>query len=74
MKIMMLCDETQLSDFVENIEDLEILFVQLTPIVSEFLDNSFNENYYTKRIKNINWKAGSNLEVFGSHSQITSAV
>ena len=65
MELSMLCHESQLMSFVENMEDLETLFASMTPVVERFFENSFTTTAFTKRIKNLNWKLGDQLEVIG---------
>ena len=74
MELCMLCQESQLMSFVENMEDLEMLFASMTPVVEKFFENSFTTTMFTKRIKNLNWKLGDQLEVIGKQtSTITQA-
>ena len=42
----------------------------MTPATVEFFENSFNETRFTKSIKNLEWKLGETLKVFGQVSQI----
>mmetsp|Transcript_36577 Transcript_36577/g.48017 ORF Transcript_36577/g.48017 Transcript_36577/m.48017 type:complete len:96 (+) Transcript_36577:1809-2096(+) len=68
----MMCRDTQLIDYVENLEDLQVLFESMTPVIADFLDDAFMESYYTQLVTNMNWNVGKTLCVFGSHSQMTS--
>ena len=42
----------------------------MSPATVEFFENSFNETRFTKSIKNLEWKLGETLKVFGQVSQI----
>ena len=66
----MLCEENQVNDFVENLEEIEILFKSMSPATVEFFHNAFNQNRFTKRIKNLQWRLGERLKVFGTQSSI----
>ena len=66
----MLCEENQVNDFVENLEEIEILFKSMSPATEEFFHNAFNQNRFTKRIKNLQWRLGERLKVFGTQSSI----
>ena len=67
----MLCDENSVNNFVDNLQDIKILFASLSPAVVEFFENGFNETRFTKSIKNLDWKLGDQLEVIG---QMDSAI
>ena len=66
----MLCEENQINDFVENLEDIEILFKSMSPATVEFFQNAFNQTRFTKRIKNLKWRMGDRLKVFGTQSSV----
>ena len=65
IRISALCGETQITSFVNAIEDIEVLFNNLTPNVADFLDNCFNKNSYCYELDNLNWKQGDSLRVMG---------
>ena len=47
MEISMLSEKNSISNFVNNIDDIAILFSHLTPAVNEFFTNSFIETHQT---------------------------
>ena len=55
---------------MENQQDVIVLFNSMSPATVEFFENSFNETRFTKSIKNLEWKLGETLKVFGQVSQI----
>ena len=65
MVIAMLCEENSMKDFVANLDDISILIVSMSPTIVEFFENGFNETRFTKKIKNLDWKLGRPLKVFG---------
>ena len=65
MVIAMLCEENSMKDFVDNLDDISILIGSMSPTIVEFFENSFNETRFTKKIKNLDWKLGRPLKVFG---------
>ena len=42
----------------------------MSPATVEFFENAFNETRFTKNIKNLDWKLGKTLKVFGQVSQV----
>ena len=66
MELAMELRENELSSFVQNIEDIEVLFASMTPEVVTFFENSYTTNYITRRIKSLKWPIGDTLEVIGS--------
>ena len=58
MEVAMLCSETAVSNFVDNIGDLTVMFESMSPAVVAFFENGFNESHFTKKIKNLDWKVG----------------
>ena len=58
MEISMLCSENSIENFVDNLQDFTILIDSMSPTIVNFLQNSFNETRFTKKIKNIDWKQG----------------
>ena len=71
MEIAMLCQENSVNNFVDNLQDMKILFSSMSPAIVEFFENGFNETRFTKQIKNLDWKLGESLQVIG---QMSSAI
>jgi len=65
MEIAMLCQENSISDFVDNLEDIELMFTSMSPAVVEFFENGYNVTRFTKKVKNLDWKLGNTLNVIG---------
>jgi hypothetical protein len=42
MEIGMMTEENSIADFVDNLEDIEILFTSMSPAVVEFFSNGYN--------------------------------
>ena len=55
MEISMLCQENSISDFVDNLEDIELMFTSMSPAVVEFFENGYNVTRFTKKVKNLDW-------------------
>ena len=66
MEIAMMCHENSLTDFVGDITDITHLINSMSPIVRELIKHSFKESTYTKKIKNLDWKTGEQVKVFGA--------
>ena len=47
MQISMLCEETSITTFVDNIDDIQILLKSVSPVVQRLFENGFNENKFT---------------------------
>lgn len=46
----------------------------MTPEVVSFFENSFRKTHITRKIKNLQWRLGDNLEVIGAtNSYLTDA-
>ena len=41
IKLSLLCEETELTCFVDSIDDLEILLIQANPVTKSLLDRAF---------------------------------
>ena len=51
--------------FVEDLEDLSILFEQMSPSVSAFFEDCFLETEFCQNVQNADWKTGEPYVVFG---------
>ena len=40
----------------------------MSPAIAAFLQDGFSETRYTKKVKNLDWKIGKNLQVLGKHA------
>lgn len=61
IEIGLLCQETSIDNFIDNLEDVQILFTSMSPATVEFFENSFEKTRFTKSIKNLDWKLGETL-------------
>ena len=66
IEMSMLCQQNRISDFVENIGDIEILFESMSPATLQFFHNAFHKTRFTRRVENLKWPAGVALQVFGT--------
>ena len=55
MEISLLCQETSFGTFADNIDALNVLLKSNSHSVLELMENGFNTNKFTERIKNIDW-------------------
>lgn len=58
MDISRLSKENTLGNFVENLEDLSILFEQMSPSVTSFFEDCFLETEFCANVQNADWKTG----------------
>ena len=70
MSITMLSKENTLPMFVENLDELSILFETMSPTVTSFFEGCFLHTEFCQSVTNVDWKTGDGLEVFGRNSQI----
>lgn len=66
MEIALLCRENAINNFVENIDDIEVLFTSMSPSTVKLFENGFKTTRHTEAIKNADWRQGDTLEVIGS--------
>lgn len=66
MEIALLCRENAINNFVENIDDIEVLFTSMSPSTVKLFENGFKTSRHTEAIKNADWRQGDTLEVIGS--------
>ena len=70
MEIAMHCSENSVNNFVDNLDDIIILFTSMSPAVVEFFENGFNETRFTKKIKNLEWQTGKSYKVIGQMGSV----
>ena len=61
----MYCNEIAISSFVDNIDDIKILFASMSPQVTKLFEIGFSESLYCKRVKHAEWKSRSS-GIFGT--------
>ena len=55
IEIAMLCEDTQVTSFIYNIDDLDKLFNSLTPNVINYLEGCFDRNKFTRDVQSVTW-------------------
>ena len=70
MEMAMLCKENAINNFVENLEDIKVLFVSMSPAVVAQFENAFKSTKFTESVQNADWRIGEQLEVIGQMSSI----
>ena len=55
MEISMMSQSSTISNFVGSLDDIQVLFNQLSPTVIEFFKNGFRETHQTEKVQNANW-------------------
>ena len=65
MRMAMLCRENALNNFVQNLDDIQILFSSMSPAVVKLFENAFKRTKFTEAIKNVDWRLGDRQEVIG---------
>ena len=66
MSISLIVEENSITDFVQNLDDMQILFTSMSPATVAFFDNSFNYTRFTRTVRNLDWRLGDGLEAFGT--------
>ena len=59
IKLSLMCQETELTCFVDSIDDLEILLVQANPISTSLLDKAFTKTRYCEEIETVDWMSSN---------------
>ena len=57
-----------MSTFVNNLDDIAKLMKSVSPKITKFFENGFNETKFTKRTNNLDWDIESDIKVFGYNS------
>ena len=70
MQMAILCRENSIDRFVDNMDDIEVIFMSMSPAEENLLDNAFKQTRFTDSIKNADWRVGKTLEVIGDMSSI----
>ena len=55
MEIAIKCKENTIENFVCNVNDISILFEQLSPAIQEFFEQGFMKTERTETVNNCNW-------------------
>lgn len=63
-------NENAINNFLDNIDDIEVLFTAMSPSVVKLFEDSFKLTRFTQGIKNADWRQGDILEVIGTQSSI----
>ena len=53
IKMSLLCEETELTSFVDSIDDLEILLIQANPVTNSLLEKAFTATRYCDDIETV---------------------
>ena len=59
IKMSLLCEETELTSFVDSIDDLEILLIQANPVTNSLLEKAFTATRYCDDIETVDWMSAS---------------
>ena len=70
MELALLCQENAINNFLDNIEDIEVLFTSMSPSTVRLFENGFKTTRHTEGIKNADWRQGDTLEVIGAQSSV----
>ena len=63
-RIAMLCDDTNIADFVFRLEDLTMLFRNLSPQMMDFLqEKTFIDNIQSKSIDSVKWGSDNEFHI-----------
>ena len=70
MDMAMLCRENAISNFVDNLDDIQILFIGMSPAIVRLFEHAFKQTRFTEDIKNADWRIGDTREVIGQQSSV----
>merc|ERR1712157_32246 len=70
MEIAVKCSENTIGNFVNNIDDMRILFDSLSPAVLQFFENGFLSTQHTDKVRNADWLIKETSIVFENNSSI----
>lgn len=48
--------ENAINNFLDNIDDIQVLFTAMSPSVVKLFENGFKTTRFTKGIKNADWR------------------
>ena len=65
-----MCSENTIENFVCNIDDITILFDELSPAVMEFFENGFIKTERTRKVKNCSLPLKHHRMVFPGNTSI----
>ena len=66
----MMCRENAINNFVDNLDDIKILFTSMSPAVVDLFEESFKKTRFTDEVSNVDWRIGDAMEVIGSMSSV----
>ena len=70
MDLALMCQENAINNFLDNIEDIKLLFTSMSPSTVKLFENGFKITRHTESIKNADWKQGDSLVVIGAQSSV----
>jgi hypothetical protein len=70
MSITLMSKENTVGMYIENLQDLAIIFDQMSPYVANFLEDCYLETDFCDNVQNADWHAGDDMKVFESNSSI----
>lgn len=68
MKIALLSKEVEMQHLLQDFRDTDMMVQEVTPTVLRFLANSFIENQFTRRIRNVKMKENDRIILKFSNS------
>ena len=64
------CSDNTITNFVNNIDDIKVLFQATSPAIYELFEKGFIETPFTVDVKNADWQKSKTLSVFDGNSVI----
>lgn len=58
IQMAMICSENSIDNFIENLDDMEILLNSKSQSVYDLFNNAYKKNRFTDSIKMCEWKLG----------------
>ena len=59
IKLSLLCEETEITSFVDSIDDLEILLINANPVSVTLFERAFTETRYCKEVETVDWMSAN---------------
>ena len=58
MEIALLCSENAIDNFIQNQDNIKILFASMSPPIVQMFEKAFKRTRFTQSIQNADWRLG----------------
>ena len=73
IQLSLLCRETEITTFVKTLDDLNMLFKKVTPILHRFFDQAFAVTRHCEKIDTLDWVSTERHRVIPNNASFVSA-